>query len=431
MNGGSPWDLMLRLLHTADWHLGHTLHDLPREREHDAFLSWLLDQVQQTGAHALLIAGDIFDAANPPASAMRRWYRFLATARARFPTLDVVAVGGNHDSAARLDAAHPLLADLGLHVVGGLPRDDAGDLLPDRLVIPLTGDDGGTAAWIAAVPFLRPADLPAVEPGPEDSGDALVAGVRALYRQALNLARARRQPGQALLAMGHCYMVGGALSELSERKVLGGNQHALPSTIFPADIAYVALGHLHRAQAVGGRDTVRYSGSPIPLAVDEAPYPHQVRLLEIEGDRVTRNEALRVPRSVPILRLPDAGPAVWDQVAPLLQALPAAQGDPTAWPYLEVRVLLPGPMPDLRHQVEAALDGRGVRLVRLAVQRTGDGRGLAEGGGPRELSEFHEEDVLRRKWQRDYDTQPPDDVLACFHELLDRLGQQDQVPGAP
>jgi len=421
---------MLRLLHTADWHLGHTLHDLPRDAEHDAFLAWLLDQVQVHAVDALLIAGDVFETANPPASAMHRWYRFLATARSRFPALDLVAVGGNHDSAARLDAAHPLLRDLRLHVIGGLPRDEAGGLDLERLVVPLTDAGGEPAAWVAAVPFLRPADLPVVDPDLADGADPLVAGVRTLYGQILDHARTQRRSGQALLAMGHCYMVGGALSELSERKVLGGNQHALPASVFPADLAYVALGHLHRAQSVGGRAGVRYSGSPIPLAVDEAAYPHQVRLLELEGDRLSRCEALRVPRTVPVLRLPESGPAPWEQVEPLLAQLPAAQGDRGTWPYLEVRVALPGPMPTLRPQVEQALSDRGVRLVRLAVTRGGDGQGLADGGERRELGELREEDVLRRKWQRDYEDDPPDDVLACFHELLDRLGQADPAEGA-
>ncbi len=424
---------MLRLIHTSDWHLGHTLHDLPRDREHAAFLAWLLDRVEEHAVDALLIAGDVFETANPPARAMRRWFGFLAQARQRFPSLDIVVIGGNHDSAARLEAAHPVLDAFGIHVVGGLPRLDDGQLDLDRLVVPLRDADGLLAAWVAAVPFLRPADLPSdVTPDLRDGGDALIAGVRAVYDAVLDAARARASDDIALIGMGHCYMVGGALSELSERRVLGGNQHALPAGIFPADLSYVALGHLHRAQAVGGRDAVRYAGSPIPLAVDEAPYPHQVRLVQLDGRQLVENRSLRVPRSVDVLRLPPDGHGPWDAIEPLLADLPDDDGSRQRhdWPYLEVRVRLDSPMPSLRRRLEDQLAGKAVRLVKIAALRTGDLRALADHDDGRDLGELGSEEVFRRKWRRDHDSDPPDAVLACFHELVDRVGQADPAEDA-
>ena len=165
----------LRLLHTSDWHLGHQLHGLPRTAEHAAFLTWLLAELEQRAADALVIAGDVFETANPPATAQRAWFSFLGQARRRLPQLDIVVIGGNHDSAARLDAPHPILNELGITIVGGLPRNATGALDLDRLVVPLHQANGAIGAWLAAVPFLRPADLPrplgdaADRPGPEDS----------------------------------------------------------------------------------------------------------------------------------------------------------------------------------------------------------------------------------------------------------------------
>lgn len=427
---------MLRILHTSDWHLGHTLHDLPRDAEHTAFLDWLLAQLRAHAVDALLVSGDIFETANPPARAMRAWYDFLARARAQQPGLDIVVVGGNHDSPARLEAAHPVLEAFGIHVVGSLPRTAERQPEVDRLVVPLHDASGAVAAWCAAVPFLRPADLPpGVQAGIEDGGDPLVAGVRAVYDAALGAARARRQAGQALVAMGHAYMVGGTLSELSERRVLGGNQHALPASIFPSDTAYVALGHLHRAQRVGGREGVRYAGSPIPLAVDEDRYAHQVLLVELEGEALVGVESLRVPRTVDILRVPGREGGPWEEVAAALEALPEAQdadggASAAAFPYLEVRVTLDGPRPSLRRDVEALIKGKAVRLVKLAAVRQGDGRSLAGSVAGRELSDLRADEVFERKWARDYGGSPPDTVLACFHELLDAVGQQQGSGGA-
>jgi exonuclease SbcD len=411
----------MRLLHTSDWHLGHTLYDTSREAEHAAFLEWLLDTLESQKVDALLVAGDIFDTANPSAEAQAAWYQFVARARRRCPELDIVVIGGNHDSAARLDAPDPLFSALDVRVVGGLPKSNgAVDL--DRLLVPLKAK-GKVGAWVAAVPYLRPADLPLVS---EEAGDKLVEGVRAVYAEVLEGARARREPGQALVAMGHCYMVGTELSALSERKILGGNQHALPVDLFPEDVAYAALGHLHKAQRVGGREGVRYSGSPLPLSLSEASYSHQVLLVELDGERLASVRPLPVPRRVEILRVPARDTATLEDVVALLEALPELESGTPDWrrPYLEVRVALPRPEPALRRRVEAALEGKAARLVKLTPEYTGTGNALAEERPGVSLKERTPEDVFRARYARDY-TEPPDPaLLEAFHSLLTQV-QED------
>jgi exonuclease SbcD len=118
----------MKILHTSDWHLGHSLHDHSREAEHQAFLAWLLDTLEVESVDALLICGDVFDNANPAAQSQALWYRFLAEAQHRLPGLDIVVIGGNHDSAARLDAPDPLLRALRVRVVGGLPYENDGTI---------------------------------------------------------------------------------------------------------------------------------------------------------------------------------------------------------------------------------------------------------------------------------------------------------------
>ncbi|MFZ5480396.1 MAG: exonuclease SbcCD subunit D C-terminal domain-containing protein [Myxococcota bacterium] len=406
----------MRILHTSDWHLGHTLHDLPRAFEHARFLDWLADTIEAERVDALLVAGDVFDVANPPAAAQHTWFATVGGLRKRFPELEIVVIGGNHDSAARLDAPVPILGALGVHVVGGLPRA-GGAPDADRLLVPLRGRGGEVHAWVAAVPFLREADLPVV-----DAEDRLVAGVAAVYAGVLDAARARRQRGQALLAMGHCYMVGGAISELSERKVLGGNQHALPAAIFPDDVAYAALGHLHLAQAVGGRDGVRYCGSPIPLSMAEAGYAHQVNLVDLDGEGLADVRALPVPRAVDMVRL-DAGSLEATLLA--LKALPAGGALPEArWPWLEVSVQLARPEPTLRRQVDEALEGRAARLVRIATRLTGDGAALGDARPGLDLRAMTPEEVFRLKYAREYADPPSPALLAAFHELVQQVGSE-------
>jgi exonuclease SbcD len=408
---------LMRLCHTSDWHLGHTLHDLPREAEHARFLGWLLDLLAVEKVDALVVTGDLFETANPPASAQQALYDFFAEARRRLPSLGIVVVGGNHDSASRLDAIAPLCRAIGIHVIGSLPRREDGRLDEDRLLVPLRDATGEVGAWVAAVPFLRPMDLP-----PSTGDDPLVAGVRAVYEDALIAARARRRPGQAIVVTGHCYMVGGRISELSERKVLGGNQHALPIDLFPDDVSYAALGHLHLGQRVDGRDHVRYAGSPIPLSMGEAGYKHHVLLVDLDGERPARVRERRVPRAVKMLRVPERGPRPLAEVLRLLAALddrvPGSRESER--PYLAVDVSLPAPEPGLRRRVEEALEGKQARLVQLSVAYQGDGRSLADAPPAADLREVVPEEVFRRAYLRRHAGDPPADLLAAFHELVEQ-----------
>ncbi|MCK6550127.1 exonuclease subunit SbcD, partial [Myxococcota bacterium] len=338
----------MRILHTADWHLGQTLHGTSRAWEHERFFAWLLDALAREQIDALVVAGDVFDTANPSPAALTQYYGFLAAARARCPRLDIVVVGGNHDSPERLDAPRSLLAldPIRVTVVGALPRTPSGDVDLERAIVPLHGARGEVGAWLLAVPFLRRGDLPDLDtPGldedPALAERTLTRAYAALYRRLVDLALAKRAPGQALVATGHCYMVGGRTSELSERKIQVGNQDALPVEIFPKELAYVALGHLHYAQSVHGRENVRYSGSPIPLSLTERTYEHQVLAVDLEDGWISRPpKRLVVPRAVELLSIPDAH-APLDAVLTALRALPRERpaGAPdAARPYLEVKV---------------------------------------------------------------------------------------------
>ena len=129
--------MSLKIIHTSDWHLGQTFFGYDRDEEHEAFLSWLTDTLSEQQTDVLLIAGDIFDVANPSAAAQRRFFRFLREANRRNPHLQVVIIAGNHDSAARLEAPIPLLEELNTSIVGTVPRTDLCKIDFDSLLIPL------------------------------------------------------------------------------------------------------------------------------------------------------------------------------------------------------------------------------------------------------------------------------------------------------
>ncbi|KAB8042685.1 exonuclease SbcCD subunit D C-terminal domain-containing protein [Janthinobacterium aquaticum] len=404
----------MRLLHTSDWHLGQTLHNYERHYEHQCFLDWLLETLVAERIDVLLVAGDVFDNANPSAASQKQLYGFLQQARARLPALQIIVIAGNHDSAGRLEAPGPLLAAQGTHVIGHVLRDEAGQIDLERLLLPLHDDAGNVAAWCLAVPFLRPGDVPKL--APDSPQEPYLGGIALLYRQLTDLALARRTPGQAIIALGHCHMVGGDMSNDSERRIVIGGAEMLPAGIFDPAIAYAALGHLHKAQAVGGHEHIRYSGSPIPLSFAEVHYRHQVLCLELDGAQLGKLRVLDIPRAVPLLRVPEKPAPVFEVLAQLA-ALAMPEAPPEAQPYLEVRVRLDAPEPGLRARIEAALDGKPVRLAKIETSSA------AASNAPAamtldQLAQLQPDEIFRRLYQQKFGKEAPPDQLSALAELL-------------
>lgn len=431
----------MRLLHTSDWHLGHALKDVTREREHAAFLTWLLETLARELPDVVVITGDVFDSATPPASADRMWFEFLAAARRAHPAMDIVAIAGNHDSPSRLSASASVLRELAVHVVGGLPRRSDGELDIERVLIPVAKGQ----ALVAAVPFLRPSDLPphslvgsAAHPaGAGDSDSPAAASSRAdidplsaVYAEVLEHARRRRRLDQALVVLGHLYVTGADPSLLSERRVSVGGQEAASLRMFPAEIDYVALGHMHRAQRVG-RDSIRYAGAPIPLALDEASYRHQVVAVDFAAGRVADIRSIAVPQTIEIVRIPARGAAPLAEILDAVAALPPRRNDDDERPLLDLEIALDRPEPRLRTLLERALDGKQPRLVQMRVVHTGSGETLGDRVAVARLAELDPREVFGQLWARSHAEPPGPAVVGAFDRLLaDVRGDRDD-PAQP
>ena len=412
----------MRLLHTSDWHLGQSLHNIDRHYEHQCFLDWLLDTIVSEQADALLIAGDIFDNANPSAASQRQLYSFLQQARARAPQLNIVIIAGNHDSPGRLEAPGPLLEVHGTTVIGYPQRDAEGNIALERMLVPLTGKDGAVRAWVLAVPFLRHGDVPRLEPAADADPDApqpdpYLAGIAELYRRVLALAAERAAAGQAIVAMGHCHMVDGQMSADSERRIVIGGTEMLPAGIFPPPIAYAALGHLHLAQQVGAHRHLRYCGSPIPLSFAETDYPHQVLRIDLEGAAAGEIVPLRVPRAVPLLRVP-ATPAPVEEALTALAALELPEAPPQAQPLLEVRIKLAAPEPGLRARIEEALSGKPVRLVKIETSSAACASFEEAAVSLDQLASLQPDDIFKRLYRQRFGSEAPPEQLSALAELM-------------
>jgi exonuclease SbcD len=394
----------MRILHTADWHLGQTFHNFDRTLEHEQFLSWLLDTIVKHQVDALVVAGDVFDSANPPIEAQRLYYRFLFNASQRHPDLNIVVTAGNHDSPGRLEAPRDLLRSLRVHVVGTPQFDAAGNLLPESVVVPIESSARGPLGWCVAMPFLRGVD-----------GEDPVANI---YSAALNHIQTLSPTPLPVVATAHAHFSGGNLSG-TERTTLVGGLETLSANLFNnPHLSYVALGHLHYAQTLANRPNLRYSGSPIPLSFTETDYAHSVVVADLAPGACAQVQQLPIPRAVDLIRLPHGGPGAPDDVLAQLKALELPERGRDARPFLEVRVRLTEPRPDMRARVEEALEGKSVRLAKLDVSYC-DEDSADTGGAPLvTVQSLKPEQVLERLYAQKFQQAVPKPIADAFTELL-------------
>lgn len=391
----------ITVIHTSDWHLGHELNGHDRQAEHDAFLDWLLEQITAQAADVLVVTGDVYDVANPPVSAMRRLFRFLHAATTRSPGLQVIILGGNHDSAGRIDLPSALLGDGRVHFIGALPRLD-GDLDFDRLLIPLHDASAQTAAWLAAVPFCRPGDL-----GNHD--------LPSLYA-AITDAGVATADGLPLILTGHLHVAGGDVSELSERRIVVGGEEAQAASLFDARAAYVALGHLHRPQSITTATTVRYAGSPFPLSSTERNYQHSIAVVRLSAEACDVN-LVPIPRPVAFLSV---GPASLDDAVAAIEALDDDGAlPPDRWPFIEIAVRIDGPEPHLQSRILGALENKPLRLVRILSVRAETTQASENAIAGADLAELAPNDVFSAIYLREFGGEAvPEDLVAAFAQLL-------------
>lgn len=417
----------MKFLHTADWHIGQLFHEYDRHYEHEQFLDWLVGILETEQVDVLLISGDVFDQSNPSAAAIRLFYDFLCKSVSSSPNLQIVITAGNHDSAARLEAPRPLLPLLtssNIHIIGLIPRLEDGSIDYDALTIPIKANDGGVFGWCLAVPFLRMGDYPEVS----GSKNTYVDGICALYEEAFAHVNDKRGANQPVVAMGHLHALNAEITDLdkSERLIMGGVEY-IPGTAFPEPISYVALGHIHKAQRIGGNTEIRYSGSPIPMSFGERGYQHQVLAFELMSDGECGNlQSLKVPLSIPLLSVPDKHQPL-DEVLKALMKLETIDSRPLrVAPYLQVRVLLDGPEPALRHKIEQVLDGKYVRLARIDVRYPKRNEGTTEALlSPEALLALSPLEIFERYYEKKYNTPVPENLLKRFNEVANTVDQKE------
>lgn len=385
----------MRILHTSDWHLGQHFMGKTRQAEHQQLIDWLLIQVDAHAVDAVLIAGDIFDTGSPPSYA-RELYSQLVV-RLHRAGVALLLLGGNHDSVATLGESSALLACLSSTVVASVD-----ELSNQVVVLPLRAGNGDAGCVVCAVPFVRPRDVLQSQAGQsaQDKQQSMQAAIQAHYLAVFELGQARQaeltqQLGRSvpLISTGHLTTVG-ASSNDAVREIYVGSLEAYPSNAFPPS-DYIALGHIHKAQKVGGFDHIRYCGSPIPLGFDEARQQKEVLLVDLGAGGLNAVNALPVPRFQPLVSV--SGNLL--ELAAAISAA-AAEGSPDQPVWIEVTVAEDDYLSDLPTRIEAMTQGLPVEVLRVRRLRGTAAASLA-GELSQTLDELSPDDVFARRMQQE------------------------------
>jgi len=284
----------MKILHTSDWHLGQSFMGKSREEEHQAFLTWLLDVIEDENINVLIVAGDIFDTGTPPNYALELYYNFL-TKLSSSSCENIIITAGNHDSIATLKAPKQLLKALNIHLI------TSGDENENEVIEIFNKEK--LEGIVCAVPFLRDYVVrqSVSSQTMNDKEYSLTEGIKkhyeSVYKEALKLSCKRDIP---IIATGHLTTVGSKTSE-SEREIYIGGTLDVDSGFLGKHFDYVALGHLHINQKVGC-EHVCYCGSPIPLSFSESASQKKVNIVEFENKTMTVTE-LDIPLHRPLLVL--------------------------------------------------------------------------------------------------------------------------------
>lgn len=280
----------MRILHTADWHLGRSLEGRSRLAEQADFIDELVQIVEDEQVDIILMAGDAFDTVNPPAAAEKLFYDGISRL-SDFGKRPIIVIAGNHDNPDRLSAASPLAGNHSIHLIG----------YPMSEVLKVDVPRAQQQMVVAALAYPSEARLEQVL---SETHDEVL--LRNKYdekiRDIFSIMSKQFQSDTVNMAMSHIHVAGGSSTD-SERPIEVGGAYTVAATSMPETAQYVALGHLHRPQTIKRASTLtRYSGSPLAYSFSEIGYSKSVTILDAKPNQPVIMKEIPLSSGKPLVR---------------------------------------------------------------------------------------------------------------------------------
>lgn len=413
---------VFNIIHTSDWHLGQHFMGKSRQAEHKQFLAWLIETAITQHVDAIIVAGDIFDTGSPSSYARELYNQFIVSLQAT--GIHLIILGGNHDSTATLGESKGLLACLNTHVIPGVLSCN------HEHVIQLTNAANEPQALICAIPFLRSRDLLYSLAGQSGSQKQqnLQQAIADHYHAIYAIAEQQQASVQKkylkkipIIATGHLTTVGAKSSE-SVRDIYIGSLEAFPSSAFPP-ANYIALGHIHRPQLVGGAEHIRYCGSPIPLSFDELTQVKTIVKVEFKGNEFIMATPIGVPRFQPMHQLQGSLEDIEAQIHILAKKYNMNQ---PAW--LDIEVSQQDFLNDLQLRIQNMVEGLPLEVLKVRKARKTQAHSLVS-ATKETLQELTPIDVFERRlaledWSSEEQQTKKNRIFEAFKQVVHDISEE-------
>jgi len=386
----------MKIIHTSDWHLGHSLYGYDRTAEQEEALRQIEDLLRKETPDALVVSGDIYDTPQPSSAVQTLFTEAVMRMHRSSPGTEIIITAGNHDSGAKHEISRVLWETQGVRMIGSLDKNN----LPSHIVeLPGRG-------YVIAIPYCSERLLP-----------------EGLWQELLDEVAVRNGDNLPVVLSAHL-TVGGCDFKGHDggKDISVGGIDALPLEELGTGYDYVALGHIHRPQTLDGSDgRVRYSGTPVPVSFDEA-YPHSVTVVELASHGAApliREVPVTTPR--PLVTLPSEGFAPWDEVLRLAAAYP--KDHPS---YVRLNVEVEDYLPSEAQAEARALFAEGEARFCLVNAR----RKVSETAGKSALtvSEFRSMEPVEvaRLYAKESDRLFDEDLEALFNEVVAKVKENER-----
>lgn len=389
----------MKIIHTADWHIGHELYGYDREEEFDCFFTQLADLMEKEKPDALLVSGDVYDSYMPSNAAVRQLNTALLSLHEASPETEIILTAGNHDSGLRLEAAAPPWLSHRIHLIGTIDPT----LKRNRIEIEGKG-------VVMAIPFCYPANFPHQE------SDKVEERQKSFFQRVSEQLSKESLP---TVLMAHLYLSGARLNGSRQPRDIVGGSEAMPLSDIGTGYDYLALGHIHRRQQLSNQ--AHYSGSPLPISFDE-PAEHGVLVVELHKGKAPRVDFRALTTARPLLTLTEQAVSYSDAID-LLRTMDA---DEQAYIRLHVLGEPDKPLPfDYLEQATKALEGKSARYCTVMMEypeSVAAERVEQRMVSPDELNTYSPQRIVEM-----YLEDQPDLSEEGRQELLDLFGTIDEV----
>ncbi|MDH2998387.1 hypothetical protein A1D22_01850 [Pasteurellaceae bacterium LFhippo2] len=406
----------MKILHTADWHLGIQLNGKRRDQEHQQFLDWLVVTIEQQQVNIVVIAGDVFDSTTPSNYSIKQYYDFLYRAAQIQSCRHIIVVGGNHDSPSLLDAPAPLLTALNVQVVGNAKENISDEVF-------LLSNQNQIELIVCAVPYLRERDVRLSQAGESqtDKNSRLIQGIAQHYQHCYQQAeQLKQQYNVPILATGHlfCTATGSKEPEQGDgvRELYVGSLNRFPADYFPP-FDYIALGHLHIPQTLAGEKVARYSGSSIAMGFGEANQQKSITLVEFDAQHKPTINLV----DVPIFQQLQTVKGDWDQIIEQLDQLKRSNSE--VW--LKIRYEGSELIADLREKLDQHLADTKLEILMVENAKLRQ-RTLSQAEPEEDLASLSHNDVFARCLNaHEVSEEQQTELLALYQIAVQKLNETE------